>query len=56
MQFIRDSYREFEKITWPSRSLSTGHTLIVIAVCILIGYYSGLFDTLFTKLLATLVG
>lgn len=55
MQFIRDSYREFEKITWPSRTLSLGHTLIVIAVCILIGYYSGLFDSLFTQLLKAFV-
>lgn len=55
MQFLKDTFNEFSRITWPGRDMTIGHTIIVIVLCVLVGYYLGFFDGLFSKLLQLII-
>ena len=55
MQFLKDTFNEFSKVTWPERNMTIGHTIIVIVLCILVGYYLGFFDGVFNKLLQAII-
>jgi preprotein translocase subunit SecE len=55
MQFLKNTFNEFSKVTWPERNMTIGHTIIVIMLCILVGYYLGFFDGLFSKLLQAII-
>jgi preprotein translocase subunit SecE len=55
MQFLKDTLSEFKKVTWPARDMTIGHTIIVIVLCVLVGYYLGFFDGIFSQLLQAII-
>ena len=50
--FFRDIFEELKKITWPSRSDTIRLTIIVIALCALVGLILGAIDYGFAELVA----
>lgn len=49
--FLRETYDELRKVTWPSRNEVTRLTLVVIFISVMIGVYIGGIDYLLTKLI-----
>jgi preprotein translocase subunit SecE len=52
LTFFRDVIDELKKVTWPSRREITRLTLMVIAVCAIIGLFLGAIDFGFAELVA----
>lgn len=53
--FIVGLKTEFGKIVWPKGNEALGHALLVIAVALLVGYYLGAFDSLFSWILKLII-
>jgi len=49
-QFIKDSWGEFKKVRWPSRSELWGLTLAVITASIILSLFVGVVDAIFYRL------
>lgn len=50
---------EFKKVKWPGKNESINVTILVVALSVGVGIYSGLFDYVFATLvdrLATIIG
>jgi len=50
MQFIKDSWGEFRKVRWLSKSELWGLTLAVITASIILSIFVGVIDALFYRL------
>lgn len=50
IQFVRESFAEISRITWPSRREVIGLTALVLAVSAIVAIYLGLLDEAFTWL------
>jgi len=50
--FFRDVYDELRKVTWPSRREGIRLTIMVIAVCAVLGLFLGVLDFGFAELVA----
>lgn len=55
INYIKEVKGEMKNITWPTRRQAIYATITVLAVSVLIAYYLGLLDFLFTKGLSTLL-
>ncbi len=53
--FFKGVAAEARKTTWLSPTVAFGHTAIVIVISVLVGYYLGLFDGIFSKALSILI-
>jgi len=49
--YIQESYREFRRVNWPTRSETIRLTLVVIAFSLGIAFFLGILDLGFTYLL-----
>ncbi len=47
--FIKEVIAEAHHVTWPTRKQTIYFTIAVLAVSLIIAYYLGLFDFLFSK-------
>lgn len=50
IQFVRESFAEVSRITWPSRREVVGLTTLVLVVSVAVAAYLGLLDEAFTWL------
>lgn len=48
IQFLREVKQEMDRVTWPTKDEVKGATVVVIIVVILIGFFIGLVDKIFT--------
>ena len=48
-EYLKETKAELKHVIWPSRSQTLYYTLIVIVLSVLIAYYLGVFDFLFSK-------
>jgi preprotein translocase SecE subunit len=55
MNYLRKTYAEMKNVVWPSRNHIMWFTVLVVIISLLVAYYLGAFDILFTKLLGLLV-
>lgn len=55
MNYLRSTFAEMKKVIWPTRSVITWMTIIVVLISIIIAYYLGAFDLLFRELINLLV-
>ena len=55
IQYFKETKAEMKNVTWPSRSQSISFTVAVLVVSVLVAYYLGLFDKLFSLGLARLI-
>ncbi len=47
--YFNETKVELKHVIWPSRSQTIFYTVVVVAVSVLIAYFLGLFDFLFSK-------
>ncbi len=47
--YIKESFGEIKHVKWPTRKETTVYTLAVIAIALVVAYYLGLFDLIFTS-------
>jgi preprotein translocase SecE subunit len=53
--FFKGVISEAKKTTWLSPFEAFGHTVIVVVLSILVGYYLGLFDGIFSQVLKVFI-
>lgn len=51
IQYLKEVVAEMKNVTWPSRNQTTFFTVAVLIVSILVAYYLGLLDSIFSKIL-----
>lgn len=54
-EYLKETKIELKHVIWPSRRQTFYSTLIVIVLSIVVAYYLGVFDVLFTKGLEKLI-
>lgn len=56
VEYLKETKTELKHVIWPSRSQTFFYTLIVIVLSIVIAYFLGLFDFIFSKGLGKIIG
>ena len=51
IQYLKEVVAEMKNVTWPSRNQTTFFTVAVLIVSIIVAYYLGLLDSIFSKIL-----
>lgn len=55
-QWYRDCRSELRKVTWPTPEQTRNLTLVVIAVCTLMGFFLFIVDTVLASLVKLIIG
>jgi len=53
--FLKEVKSELEKVSWPSREETIRLTFIVVAISVIVGFFIGGLDFIFTKTIETLL-
>ncbi len=56
LRFISESYRELQRVTWPTREETMRLTLMVIAVSAAVGAFLFAVDLVFARLMDVILG
>ncbi len=48
-EFLRETKSELHHVNWPSRSQTIAYTAIVIVLSVVIAYFLGVFDYIFSQ-------
>lgn len=48
-EYLKETKTELKHVIWPSRSQTFYYTLIVIILSVVIAYYLGIFDFIFSQ-------
>lgn len=48
VKYVKESYAEFKKVTWPSKKEIKNHTLVVVFLSLALAAFLGLLDYIFT--------
>ncbi len=48
-EYLKETKIELKHVIWPTRSQTIYYTLFVVLLSVIIGYYLGVFDFLFSK-------
>lgn len=51
LNYLKETKDELKHVNWPSRRAAVNFTILVIAISIVVAYYLGAFDFVFTRLL-----
>ena len=54
--YIKEVIAEAKNVHWPSRKQTVYSTLAVLAISLVVSYYLGILDSLFSKGLGLLIG
>ncbi len=54
-EYLKDTKAELKHVIWPSKNQTLFYTLIVIILSVVIAYYLGVFDYLFSLLLQRII-
>jgi len=54
-EYLKETKTELKHVIWPSRSQTFYYTLVVIVLSVLVAYYLGIFDFLFSKILQKII-
>jgi preprotein translocase subunit SecE len=55
-QFIKESWSELKKVSWPTRPQVRNLTILVFVISFVVGLYITVVDTIFTELIRFLSG
>ena len=55
-EYFKEIKGELKHVVWPSRNQTIFYTLIVIALSILVAYFLGIFDFIFSQGLQKIIG
>lgn len=50
VSFIKESYEELRKVSWPSRKQTINYTLVVVGVSIAVAVFLGALDMIFSSI------
>jgi preprotein translocase subunit SecE len=54
-EYLKDTKAELKHVIWPGRNQTFYYTLIVIVLSVVVAYYLGIFDFLFSKILQKII-
>lgn len=54
-EYFQEIKTELKHVIWPSRSQTLYYTLIVIVLSVVISYYLGIFDFIFSQVLQKII-
>ena len=55
-RMVRDTQGELRKVTWPTPEQTRNLTLVVISVCVAMGIFLFIIDTILSQLVSFVVG
>lgn len=55
-EYLEETKTELKHVIWPSRNQTLFYTLIVIILSVLLAYYLGIFDFIFSQVLQKIIG
>jgi preprotein translocase subunit SecE len=55
-QFIKESWSELKKVSWPTRLQVRNLTILVFVISFVVGLYITVVDTIFTELIRIVSG
>jgi preprotein translocase subunit SecE len=55
-EYLQETKTELKHVIWPSRSQTLYYTLIVIILSVVIAYYLGIWDFIFSQGLQKIIG
>lgn len=55
-KYLNETKSELKNVVWPKWPLTFTHTAVVIIVALVVGYLSGVFDSLFKLGLTSILG
>lgn len=50
ISFIKESYEELRKVSWPSRKQTINYTLVVVGVSVAVAVFLGVLDMIFSSI------
>lgn len=56
IKYLKDTKAEMSHVTWPTRKQTIAHTLAVIVISILVAYFLGAFDFIFSQGIKAIIG
>ncbi|MFA5791695.1 MAG: preprotein translocase subunit SecE [Candidatus Paceibacterota bacterium] len=54
-EYFKETKTELKHVIWPSKKQTTYFTLIVIILSVVISYYLGIFDFIFSQILQKII-
>lgn len=48
-EYFKDTKAELKHVVWPSKAQTVGYTLAVIILSVLVAYFLGVFDFIFSR-------
>ena len=54
-EYFEETKTELKHVIWPTRSQTLYYTLIVIVLSVVISYYLGIFDFIFSQILQKII-
>jgi len=54
LNYIRESKGEMKHVNWPTKNQTIVYTALVIALSVVVAFYLGFFDLVFTKILSSI--
>ncbi|MFA6524607.1 MAG: preprotein translocase subunit SecE [Candidatus Paceibacterota bacterium] len=48
-EYLKETKAELKHVNWPSRKQTISYTIIVVALSLLVAYFLGVFDFIFSK-------
>lgn len=55
IEYIKETKGELKHVSWPTRNQAMAFTAIVIAVSLVIAFFLGFFDLIFSKILSKVI-
>jgi len=55
-EYFKETKTELKHVIWPSRSQTFYYTVIVIVLSVVIAYYLGIWDFIFSQVLQKIIG
>ncbi len=55
-EYLNDTKTELKHVIWPSKNQTMYYTLIIIILSVLISYYLGIWDFIFSQGLQKIIG
>ncbi|MFA5778069.1 MAG: preprotein translocase subunit SecE [Candidatus Paceibacterota bacterium] len=55
IEYLKETKTELKHVVWPPRSQTLYYTLIVVVLSVVISYYLGIFDFIFSQILQKII-
>ncbi len=55
VEYVKETRGELKHVSWPTRAQAIQYTVVIIVISLFTAFFLGLFDYLFSKLLAFII-